>query len=114
MKPKNVLILSEPTYHAKICDFRHSILDTGEVRHLVGGTNRYAAPEWKTHASTSQLLKIDIYSYGLIFSNLILGGIVYFGPKRDLTPELIYDQILEADQTTASLHLKEFPMIKAF
>lgn len=72
MKPQNVLIFNKPTLCAKVADFSHSFLDTGETRKLIGGTRVYAAPEWKMSASTAELLKTDIYSYGLIFSGLIL------------------------------------------
>lgn len=73
LKPDNVLIFEKPTLHAKIADFSHSLLDTGETRRLVGGTTVYAAPEWQRSAPTAHLLKTDVYSYGLVFAELMLG-----------------------------------------
>lgn len=74
VKPQNVLIFNKPTLHAKIADFSHSLLDTGDARRLFGGTWIYAAPEWEKPAPTAQLLRADIYSYGLVFAGLILGS----------------------------------------
>ncbi|KIW91808.1 uncharacterized protein Z519_07778 [Cladophialophora bantiana CBS 173.52] len=73
LKPQNVLIFKMPTLHAKIADFSHSLLDTRDTRTLVGGTWVYSAPEWDESASTEDLLKTDIYSYGLIFGGFMLG-----------------------------------------
>lgn len=74
MKPQNVLVFNKPTLHAKIADFSHSLLDTGDIRRLYGGTWIYAAPEWEKPAPTAQLLMTDTYSYGLVFAGLILGS----------------------------------------
>lgn len=68
-----MLIFNKPALRAKIADFSHSILDTGETRRLLGGTWVYAAPECEKLAPTNQLLKTDIYSYGLIFAELMMG-----------------------------------------
>ncbi|KAH6617386.1 hypothetical protein F5144DRAFT_391678 [Chaetomium tenue] len=73
IKPENILLFNKPILHAKITDFSHSLLDTGETRKLVGGTEKYAGPEWQRSAPTGQLLKTDVYSYGLVFSELMLG-----------------------------------------
>jgi hypothetical protein len=45
----------------------------GGIRRLLGGTRIYAAPEWEKAAPVTQLMRTDIYSYGLIFAGLILG-----------------------------------------
>ncbi len=74
MKPANVLIFLKPEQRAKLADLSHALLDTDEQNQLVGGTWIFAAPEWKSRAPTSQLLKTDIYSLGLIFGDLILGS----------------------------------------
>lgn len=74
IKPENILLFRKPTLHAKIADFSHSLLDTGETRRLVGGTDKYAAPGWKRAAPTGHLLKTDVYSYGLVVSELMLGN----------------------------------------
>lgn len=76
IKPDNILIFSESEAeeaHAKIADFGHSFLDTGEVRTLVGCTERYAAPEYKLAAKTDLLRMTDVYSYGLVVSSLFVG-----------------------------------------
>jgi serine/threonine protein kinase len=134
IKPENVLIFYNPKLHAKIADFSHSFLDTGHIRHLVGGTAAYAAPEWKTLASTSELLRTDVYSYGLIFSGLILGSepmdCIRFdndhsAPTHNLSKQEdfqrlkdkdlmrchLYELILDADRERPELHLEELPMI---
>jgi serine/threonine protein kinase len=136
MKPENVLIFREPKLHAKIADFSHSSLDTGHARRLVGGTHIYAAPEWKVLATTSELLRTDVYSFGLIFSGLILGSnlidhtytdndhpafdsgmtreqIIQKLKDDDMMREHLYKLILRADQERPDLHLEEFPMIEA-
>jgi serine/threonine protein kinase len=74
IKPDNVLMFEDPKrWTAKIADFSHSILDTGETRHLIGGTQAYAAPEWKEKLATGTLLKTDVYSYGLLFGSIMAG-----------------------------------------
>lgn len=136
MKPENVLIFFKPELHAKIADFSHSFLDTGRTRKLVGGSYIYAAPEWRTSAPTGELLRTDIYSFGLLFSGLILGlDLVnsnlanngFFGYESGLTQEealqklkdhdimqiYIYNLIIKTDQTSPDLHLEELPMIQA-
>lgn len=135
MKPDNILIFESPKLHAKIADFSHSILDTGDNRHLVGGTATYAAPEWKEVAPTSQLLKTDIYSYGLVFGGLILGSElidcinvddnlevpIYCSTRedffrslkvKDLMQRYLFDLIRDTDEKRPDLHLEEFPMIE--
>jgi len=135
MKPENVLIFYKPELHAKIADFSHSFLDTGRTRNLVGGSYIYAAPEWRASAPTDELLRTDIYSFGLLFSGLILGldfdksnlaNDEYLGYESGQTPEealqklkdhdmmqiYIYNLILEADQERPDLHLEELPMIQ--
>lgn len=76
VKAANVLIFNKPNneFQAKLTDFSHSLFNTGEERHLVGGTPVYAAPEWKTKLPTQQLMKTDVYSFGMVFVNLILGA----------------------------------------
>jgi serine/threonine protein kinase len=73
VKVENILVTLEPTLTAKLADFSHSIFDTGETRRLVGGTELYAAPEWMLPAPTYMLRQSDVYSYGIMFSNLMAG-----------------------------------------
>lgn len=73
IKLENILVFTDNEAHAKIADFGHSILDTGEERTLLGGTERYAAPEWKARATTNILRLTDVYSYGLVFVSIIAG-----------------------------------------
>ena len=74
IKPENILIFkNEEQCKAKIADFGHSLLDNGVERYLPGGTQAYAAPEWKCCAPTNLLRQTDIYSYGLVFASLIIG-----------------------------------------
>jgi serine/threonine protein kinase len=134
IKPANVLIFFKPVLCAKIADFSHSFLDTGEQRQLIGGTRIYAAPEWQASASTRQLRKVDIYSLGLVLSGLILGTdlIDCFerNPPRlnlnlsladsiqkvkndDLMATYLYESIFLADKQNPHLHLESMSMIKA-
>ncbi|PCD46485.1 hypothetical protein AU210_001891 [Fusarium oxysporum f. sp. radicis-cucumerinum] len=134
LKPANVLIFFKPVLHAKIADFSHSFLDTGEQRQLIGGTPIYAAPEWQASASTGQLRKVDIYSLGLVLSGLVLGTdlIDCFerNPPRlnlnlsladsiqkvkddDLMATYLYELIYLADKQNPDLHLDSLPMIRS-
>ncbi|WJG34382.1 kinase-like domain-containing protein [Fusarium oxysporum Fo47] len=134
LKPANVLIFFKPVLHAKIADFSHSFLDTGEQRQLIGGTRIYAAPEWQASASTGQLRKVDIYSLGLVLSGLVLGTdlIDCFerNPPRlnlnlsladsiqkvkddDLMVTYLYELIYLADKQNPDLHLDSLPMIRS-
>jgi serine/threonine protein kinase len=72
VKVENILVML-PDLTAKLADFSHSIFDTGETRRLVGGTELYAAPEWILPAPTYMLRQSDVYSYGIMFSNLMAG-----------------------------------------
>jgi serine/threonine protein kinase len=135
IKPDNILIFEAPKLHAKLADFSHSVLGTGDYQYLVGGTATYAAPEWKNAAPTSLLLKTDIYSYGLIFGGLILGSELidcihvdaesevtthattrdhFFRDlkEKDLMQRHIFDLIRDADEKRPELHLEEIPMIE--
>jgi len=133
MKPDNVLVFFKPELHAKVSDFSHSFLDNGKTRQLVGGTHIYAAPEWKTFQTTSNLLKTDVYSFGLIFGGLLLGCDIVDAIKFnslymdldvsrpedyqllkecDLMKHYLNDLIRTADQNRPELHMEELPMIK--
>jgi serine/threonine protein kinase len=72
VKPQNVLVYETP-YRAKGADFGHSLFNTGETRKLIGGTKGYAAPEWMLSASTEMLKQTDVFSYGLVFTSIMLG-----------------------------------------
>jgi hypothetical protein len=58
---------------AKVADFSHSLFDTGEEQYLPGGTQLYAAPEWKEKRKTGELLKTDIYSLGIVIGSVAVG-----------------------------------------
>ncbi|KAF7553496.1 hypothetical protein G7Z17_g3581 [Cylindrodendrum hubeiense] len=134
MKPANVLIFFKPELHAKIADFSHAFLDTGEQRQLVGGTRIYTAPEWKSSTSTNQLRKTDIYSLGLVLSGLIMGFSLIDCVKKnepqpyldlsladriqklkddDLMATYLYEMICLADQENPDLHLDGFAVIRS-
>lgn len=74
VKSQNVLIFNRPSLYAKVADFSHLVLDTGEKYTLVGGTQIYSAPEWGEPVPTTERLKTDVYLYGLVFANLSLGS----------------------------------------
>ncbi|KAH6842426.1 hypothetical protein B0I37DRAFT_381908 [Chaetomium sp. MPI-CAGE-AT-0009] len=134
MKPANVLIFFKPELRAKLADFSHSLLDTGEQSQLVGGTWIYAAPEWKSPAPTSQLVKTDIYSLGLVLSGLISGSDLVTCIEKndpllgqghsttdriqmlkdgDLMASYLYETMCLADQENPDLHLEDFPLIRS-
>lgn len=134
MKPANILIFYKPELHAKIADFSHSFLDTGVSRKLEGGTWTYAAPEWRSTAPTSHLMKTDIYSFGLIFSGLVLGSdlvtsiseytrlshlqlsteeLIRMHKDDDSMSGHLYDTICQADRDNPDLHLEELSTIKS-
>lgn len=80
IKPENILIFKVPrNYQAKIADFSHSILDTGAFRRLAGGTDAYAAPEWREEDVTGRLKLADVYSFGLTFACLMAGRDLFSG-----------------------------------
>ncbi|MCJ1401236.1 hypothetical protein MMC11_004448 [Xylographa trunciseda] len=73
IKAENILMFESSRWLAKVADFSHSILDTGEERKLPGGTSRYAAPEWQQKLKTSTMFQTDIYSYGILFGSIMVG-----------------------------------------
>ena len=73
IKTENILMFESSRWIAKVADFSHSTLDTGEERKLPGGTGRYAAPEWQQTLKTSAMFQTDIYSYGILFGSVMVG-----------------------------------------
>jgi len=58
---------------AKVSDFSHSLLDTGEEKYLPGGTIPYNAPEWREKLTTKKMFKTDVYSYGILLGCVLVG-----------------------------------------
>ena len=61
---------------AKIADFSHSVWalsNTEALQYLPGGTEIYAAPEWRLPLNFGRLQLTDVYSYGLVFICLMAG-----------------------------------------
>jgi serine/threonine protein kinase len=131
VKPANVLVFYKPQLHAKVTDFSHSVIDSGKACKLVGGTQTYAAPEWMCAAPASQLLKTDIYSYGIVFSGLVLGfdlvscvettrasgdlpaqEMIQKLKDEDRLADYLYEMTWVADDEQPNLHLENFPMIR--
>ncbi|KAK1765832.1 hypothetical protein QBC33DRAFT_542624 [Phialemonium atrogriseum] len=84
VKPDNVLIFKMGrNYKAKLADFSHSLLDNKAFRSLIGGTEAYAAPEWKEARMTDQLKLTDVYSYGLTFACLMMGTDPFAKARHD-------------------------------
>ncbi|KAF8545323.1 kinase-like domain-containing protein [Trichophaea hybrida] len=78
VKPDNVLLFrntdsNEDNSHqfnftAKIADFSHSIIDTGSITSLPGGTYRYFAPETLEDRINPEHAKAtDVFSLGMLF-----------------------------------------------
>jgi serine/threonine protein kinase len=113
VKPDNVLIFKHgDSYHAKIADFGHSLLNSGETRLLIGGSELFAAPEWKQTATTDFLMLTDVYSYGLVFAELALGFAIHrhlqntgklheFAARKleDNFNEYVENMLFQADRT---------------
>ena len=73
VKTENVLMKKDARLIAKVADFSHSKLDTGEAGRLPGGTSPFNAPEWKETLPIAALYKTDVFSYGLLMSNILVG-----------------------------------------
>lgn len=80
LKPENILL--DDNYYPYICDFGISkIADKNLEEFLMKtytGTPQYMAPETSTHKYTSA---VDIYSYSLIFYQVITGKLPYTNIK---------------------------------
>lgn len=124
IKPDNILLFNTqgPNPLAKVSDFSHSFPDTGETRRVVGGTALYRAPEWERTAQTSQLRQTDVYSYGLVFADLILSSPFHGGRSLQFVQALkdeneirgyLYSAIFYKDMTNTELHLDDLPMVRA-
>ncbi|KAM7217619.1 hypothetical protein V8F06_007003 [Rhypophila decipiens] len=134
IKPENVLMTIDEGHDsrpvAKISDFSLSFPDTGETRRLVGATRMYRAPEWQKAAPTSHLKQTDVYSYGLVFADIILGLPYYEDghvvPRsmrmdrsnhiqslkdEDEIRRLLYKAIKEKDKSHPDLHLENIPLL---
>jgi len=106
MKSQNILIFHNPELTAKLADFSHSFLDTGEIRRLVGGTPLYSAPEWNSTATTEQLLQTDVYSYGIVFANLMVGFDIFRQYEDKLSQNLENGQMKLQDLKATGLAIE--------
>jgi serine/threonine protein kinase len=74
VKPENILMFEySRRWTAKVSDFSHSLLDTGEEKYLPGGTIPYNAPEWREKLTTKKMFKTDVYSYGILLGCVLAG-----------------------------------------
>ena len=73
IKPQNILM--DDFWTAKIFDVGLAKLlmrDQAKTFTMVRGTRRYLAPEW--HKNTPISVKIDVYSYGIVFLEIVCCG----------------------------------------
>jgi len=87
VKPENILVYNDHTHGiiAKLCDFGLSIIDPDcgpELQQLPGGTPMYLAPEAGTFIPKALLKCTDVYSFGIVAWQTLLGGnIPFFSPR---------------------------------
>ena len=78
VKPENILVCSavEREYIAKVADFGFSIVQAAESEEMwIGGTRPWMAPEiLKRSVRVRDLLKTDIYSFGLLAWRICIDG----------------------------------------
>ncbi|KAK0515692.1 hypothetical protein JMJ35_001726 [Cladonia borealis] len=77
VKTENVLMVESTRWIAKIADFSHSMLDTGESACLLGGTPPFNAPEWKKKLSSTGLYQTDVFSFGLVLGCVFAGADIF-------------------------------------
>ncbi|KAI1427694.1 hypothetical protein F5Y12DRAFT_148456 [Xylaria sp. FL1777] len=75
VKLANILMFKDihSKWIAKVADFSHSQFNTGRSTGLIGGTTKYAAPEWKKELTTDLLMKTDIYYFGIVVGSTVTG-----------------------------------------
>jgi len=87
VKPKNILVCKDHAHGiiAKLCDFGLSIIDPGsgpELQWLPGGTVMYLAPEAGNPVLKDRLKYTDVYSFGIVAWQTLLGGTIpFFSPR---------------------------------
>lgn len=125
MKPENILVFESgsATPRAKIADFGHSILDEGTDMplQLMGGTQGYSSPEWQSSAPFRLLKRTDVYSYGLVFTSIMLGADVVDSINRKYEPgtlnffkqgDLLHTQLCDIVHTLDDPTLDDVSLIK--
>ncbi|WQF80917.1 Putative serine/threonine-protein kinase, active [Colletotrichum destructivum] len=128
LKPDNILMFVPSLWKAKLADFGASVFDTGQTRFLVGGTVPYAAPEWQTQAPNEMLKRTDVYSYGLVFAEIMIGfdavARLFREPSQNRQPALLermkadntlhrylFDQICIVDAENPRSHIDNLPLV---
>jgi serine/threonine protein kinase len=111
IKPDNILMFESSRWTAKVADFSHSLLDTGEDRFLPGGTETYAAPEWRQKLSSSKLFKTDVYSYGILLGSVMVGtDVVQKYLHHSLHGRTLQERALSLQERKQNDGLKEYIM----
>ncbi|KAI9781722.1 MAG: hypothetical protein M1839_005715 [Geoglossum umbratile] len=89
IKPANVLIFPHPQrrYIAKLADFGYCSVESPEVVCASSGTWPWTAPEWKEEMPRALVKKTDLYPFGLVMWQVLLGGGVD-----------VFDYLREAEQ----------------
>ncbi|KAF5257089.1 hypothetical protein FOXYS1_12400 [Fusarium oxysporum] len=87
VKPQNILVFGDTTQKiiAKLCDFGLSIIDPDcgpDFQCLPGGTGIYLAPEASRPIAKDHLKFTDVYSFGIVAWQTLLGGTMpFFSPR---------------------------------
>ncbi|KAF5704227.1 serine threonine kinase [Fusarium mundagurra] len=87
VSPQNILVFGDTTYKiiAKLCDFGLSIIDPDsgpDFQRLPGGTAIYLAPEASRPIAKDHLKFTDVYSFGIVAWQTLLGGAMpFFSPR---------------------------------
>ncbi|KAF2014052.1 hypothetical protein BU24DRAFT_452817 [Aaosphaeria arxii CBS 175.79] len=87
VKPANILICKDKNggVIAKLSDFGLSVIDPSagpEYQRMPGGTAEYLAPEAHREIPREHLIHTDVYSFGIVVWQTMLGGIMpFFSPK---------------------------------
>jgi len=99
VKPENILICKDGARDviAKLSDFGLSIIDpdSGPAMQLMPGcTERYAAPEVKRLIARDQLKYTDVYSFGIVAWQTLLGGTrPFFSQRYKHGEELLLEEV---------------------
>lgn len=92
VKPENILMFShlsnntERTWIAKLSDFGGAALEVSSkgLDILRTGTQPWNAPEWKTPMRPADMMKQDIYSFGLVAFSIAINGVDPFSSQAGI------------------------------
>jgi serine/threonine protein kinase len=125
VKPENVLMFQQNSttgrdnsWVAKLGDFGGAVLDlAGGSDILRTGTRPWNGPKWRKPLRPDDMMKTDIYSFGLVIFNIATDGIEFFSTKAgifsfpancvDLQERIMFLQNLKQDGSSFLAKLVE-------